>query len=64
MNIITGVSAITTGEGKRVTVAYSELDANGNITSTNNRSSYIALDEEVLAAIETLEADAESHLPR
>ena len=31
-----------------------ELDGNGNITSQNNRGSFVALDEEVLAAIKTL----------
>ena len=31
-----------------------ELYGNGNITSQNNRGSFVALDEEVLAAIATL----------
>lgn len=31
-----------------------ELDGNGNITSQNNRGSFVVLDEEVLTAIATL----------
>lgn len=38
----------------RVSYTYMELDDNGNITSQNNRGSFVALDEEVLAAIATL----------
>lgn len=33
---------------------YMELDNSGNITSQNNRGSFVALDEELLAAIKTL----------
>ena len=44
MNKITGFSVLTTGEGERVTLSYSVLDADGNIVSTNNRKNYVVLD--------------------
>ncbi|MDY6124779.1 MAG: hypothetical protein SPI66_02030 [Gemmiger qucibialis] len=62
MNKITGFSVLTTGEGKRVTVNYSVLDDAGNIRDTNLRANYVALDDTVLKAVETIEADAEAHL--
>lgn len=62
MTKITGFSVVTTGEGKRVTVIYSTLDDKGNVTSSNNRANYIALEDDVLAAIDTIEGDALSHL--
>lgn len=54
MKKLTSVAVVTTAEGERVSYAYAELDDNGNITSQNNRGSFVALDEEVLAAIVTL----------
>lgn len=62
MNKITGFSVLTTGEGKRVTVNYSVLDDAGNIRDTNLRANYVALDDTVLKAVETIEADAAAHL--
>lgn len=54
MKKLTSVAVVTTAEGERVSYAYTELDSDGNITSQNNRGSFVALDEEVLAAIATL----------
>ena len=54
MKKLTSVAVVTTAEGERVSYAYTELDRDGNITSQNNRGSFVALDEEVLAAIVTL----------
>ena len=48
------MAVVTTAEGERVSYTYMELDGNGNITSQNNRGSFVALDAEVLAAIATL----------
>ena len=58
MNKITGFSVLTTGEGERVTLSYSVLDADGNIVSTNNRKNYVVLDEDVLTAIAAIRTDA------
>ena len=54
MKKLSGVAVVTTAEGERVSYTYMELDGNGNITSQHNRGSFVALDEEVLAAIATL----------
>ena len=62
MNKITGFSVLTTGEGKRVTVNYSVLDDAGNISDTNLRANYVALDDTVLKAIAAIEQDAAAHL--
>ena len=62
MNKITGFSVLTTGEGKRVTVNYSVLDDAGNIRDTNLRANYVALDDTVLKAVETIETDAAAHV--
>ena len=40
MNKITGFSVLTTGEGERVTLSYSVLDADGNIVSTKVQTSH------------------------
>lgn len=62
MNRVTGFSVLTTGEGKRITVNYSVLDDTGRLMDTNRRENYVALDEDVLSAIATLEEDAAAHL--
>ena len=54
MKKLSGVAVVTTAEGERVSYTYTELDSDGNITSQNNRGSFVALDAEVLAAIATL----------
>lgn len=54
MKKLSAVAIVTTAEGERVSYTYMELDDSGNITSQNNRGSFVALDAEVLAAISTL----------
>ena len=54
MKKLSGVAVVTTAEGERVSYTYMELDDSGNITSQNNRGSFVELDGEVLAAISTL----------
>lgn len=54
MKKLSGVAIVTTAEGERVSYTYTELDSDGNITSQNNRGSFVALDEDVLAAVATL----------
>ena len=54
MKKLSGVAIVTTAEGERVSYTYAELDSDGNITSQNNRASFVALDEGLLAAIKTL----------
>ena len=54
MKKLSAVAIVTTAEGERESYTYMELDDSGNITSQNNRGSFVALDGEVLAAISTL----------
>ena len=54
MKKLTSVAVVTTAEGERVSYSYTELDSGGNITSQNNRASFVALDDELLTAIATL----------
>ena len=62
MKKLTSVAVVTTAEGERISYAYTELDSDGNITSQNNRGSFVALDEEVLAAISTLKTAVNARL--
>lgn len=54
MKKLTSVAVVTTADGERVSYAYTELDSDGNITSQNNRASFVALDDDLLTAIATL----------
>lgn len=54
MKKLTSVAVVTTAEGERISYAYTELDSDGNITSQNNRASFVALDDDLLTAIATL----------
>ena len=62
MKKLTSVAVVTTAEGERVSYAYAELDDSWNITSQNNRGSFVALDEGVLAAINTLKTAVNARL--
>ena len=62
MKKLTGFSVTPSAEGKRVYYTYSEIDSDGNGTSSTVRGSYVALDEDVLAAIATLETAAQARL--
>lgn len=55
MKKITGVSFVRTAEGLRVAYAYSEIDDNGNVVSSNNRGSYINVEEETEDFVTNLE---------
>lgn len=54
MKKLTSVAVVTTAEGERISYAYTELDSDGNITSQNNRASFVALDDDLLTAIAIL----------
>ena len=62
MKKLSAVAIVTTAEGERVSYTYTELDDGGNITSQNNRGSFVALGEEVLAAIATLKTAVNERL--
>lgn len=62
MKKLSAVAIVTTAEGERVSYTYAELDSAGNITNQNNRGAFVALDEEVLAAISTLKTAVNARL--
>ena len=54
MKKLSAVAIVTTADVERVSFTFPELDSTGNITSQNNRASFVALDDDLLAAIATL----------
>ncbi len=54
MTKITAISLHTTGEGTRAAYTYSTIDDNGAITAQNQRGALILVDEDALAAANTL----------
>ena len=54
MKKLSGVAIATTAERERVSYTCTELDSDGNISSQNNRGSFVALDDDMLTAIATL----------
>jgi len=62
MKKLSAVAIVTTAEGERVSYTYMELDESGNITSQNNRASFVALDDDLLAAIATLKTAVNERL--
>lgn len=55
MKILTGFAVIKDSVGYRVAYTYSEVDEQGNIKSSNNKKSFIVLEEETKGIIEQLE---------
>lgn len=62
MKILTGVAVVPVAEGKRISYSYSILNDSGQIQSANNRGSFLAAGDEVLAAIALLENAAQTAL--
>lgn len=62
MIAITSVSVVSTGEGNRIVVTYSEIGNNGEFLSQNKKKNYIATEQETLSAIEAIRADAMKHI--
>lgn len=56
MKIITGIAVLNTGEGERITYTYSEVDEFGNITQSNIKKSFIAVDDETKGIVANLRA--------
>lgn len=60
MKKVTSMTVLTTAEGKRLSITYSELDNKGNINSENNRINRVVVDSSVLEHIVGLETFAQS----
>lgn len=54
---ITGFAVVNSEVGKKIAYTYSDVDTNGNITKSNVKESYVAVDENVLQSIETIEGN-------
>lgn len=55
MKILTGFAIVKDSVGNRITFTTSEVDENGTIISSNNKESFIVLDEETNNLISQLE---------
>lgn len=57
MKKVTGISFVRTAEGLRVAYAYSEIDNDGNVVESNNRGSYINVDDATEEFVSNLEKE-------
>lgn len=55
MKILTGFAVIKDSVGNRITYTHSEVDESGIIISSNNKESFIVMDDEVKVLISKLE---------
>lgn len=62
MKILTGFAVLNDRNGKRITYTYDVVDEMGNVTESNNKESYIVLDEETKNAISALEQLVENRM--
>lgn len=62
MTKVTGVGFVQSPEGMRVAYRYATIDANGNITASNQRGSYIDDSEETAAFLQGIEAAVLAHI--
>ena len=62
MKILTGFAVLNDRNGKRITYTYDVVDEMGSVTESNNKESYIVLDEETKSAISTLEQLVENRM--
>lgn len=62
MKILTGFAVLNDRNGKRITYTYDVVDEMGSVTESNNKESYIVLDEETKSAISALEQLIENRM--
>jgi len=62
MKILTGFAVLNDRNGKRITYTYDVVDETGSVTESNNKESYIVLDEETKSAISALEQLVENRM--
>lgn len=60
---ITAFSIHTTGEGERAAFTYSVIDENGNVVVQNKRAEVILVNDETLAAADTLYRFLKTKIP-
>lgn len=52
---LTGFAVVNSDVGKKIAYTYSEIDEAGNITKSNIKESYVAVDQTILQAIGVIE---------
>ena len=62
MKILTGFAVLNDRNGKRITYTYDVVDETGSVTESNNKESYIVLDEETKSAVSALEQLVENRM--
>lgn len=62
MKILTGFAVLNDRNGKRITYTYDVVDEMGSVSESNNKESYIVLDEETKSAISALEQLVENRM--
>lgn len=55
MKKVTSMTILTTAEGKRLSLTFSEIDDNGNIIKENERANRVIVDGNALGIIAELE---------
>lgn len=60
---ITSFTHHTTAEGERISYTYSLIDNGGNIVKSNERADIIAVDEDVLTALKTVDNFLQTKIP-
>lgn len=58
MKIVTSMTILTTAEGKRLSLTFSEVDSGGSIIKENERINRVVVDSAALASIASLETFA------
>ena len=59
MKKVTSMTVLTTAEGKRLSITFSEIDEKGNIIKENERVNKVVVDQSALNCITQLEGFAQ-----
>ena len=62
MKILTGFAVVKDGVGNRIAYATSEVDETGTVISSNNKASFVVLDDETNNLISELEKKIKERL--
>lgn len=54
MKVVTSITILTTEEGKRLSITFSEIDSDGKIIKDNERVNRVVVDPDTLAEIANL----------
>lgn len=60
MKRVTSMTILTTAEGKRLSITFSEIDKNGNIVKENERVNKVIVDESILECVYEIEVFAQN----